>query len=256
MGVTHTLLLPAGRPVDRASTHHGKSNGLAAQCGGNESVVAFSRAHPGEFYYGANEVTDLPEAREEIEKYLKLGAKIIGEQKFSIECDSQYIEMVAGLAQDYGVPVLMHFQHQTYNLGIERFHKILEKYPKVNFIGHAQTWWANIDKDHTDQAVLYPKTKVTPGGLTEQLLSNYPNMYGDHSAGSGFGALIRDEDHAKWFIAKHQNQLLYGSDCADVIGRGPGCDGARILGAIRRLAPNKTAERKILFENSKRLFKL
>ena len=70
-------------------------------------MVAFFRAHPGEFYYGANEVTDLPEAREEIEKYLKLGAGIIGEQKFSIECDSQwYIEMVAGLAQDYGVPVV------------------------------------------------------------------------------------------------------------------------------------------------------
>src|SRR5579864_9112972 len=34
MGVTQTLLMPAGAPVKRPSTHNGKSNGLAAQCGG------------------------------------------------------------------------------------------------------------------------------------------------------------------------------------------------------------------------------
>src|SRR5712671_2411944 len=36
MGITRTILLPAGRDVKRASTHDGKSSGLAAQCGGNE----------------------------------------------------------------------------------------------------------------------------------------------------------------------------------------------------------------------------
>src|SRR5258707_347575 len=33
MGVTQTVLLPAGHPVELPSTHMGKSNGLAAQCG-------------------------------------------------------------------------------------------------------------------------------------------------------------------------------------------------------------------------------
>ena len=256
MGVTHTLLLPAGRVIDRPSTHNGKSNGLAAQCGGNQTVVDFAKAHPGEYFCGANEVTDLPEARAEIEKYLKLGGKIIAEQKFSVECDSKESEIVYKLAEEYGVPVLLHFQHLTYNLGFDRFWKVLEKFPKVNFIGHAQTWWANIDKDHSDQKVLYPKTKVTAGGITDRYLKDYPNMYGDMSAGSGYNSLIRDEEHAKGFLERHQNKLLYGSDCADTIGRGPGCDGARIIGAIRRLAPNKTIERKLLFENSKKLFKL
>ena len=51
----------------------------------------------------------------------------------------------------------MHWQFKMYNYGFERFHKMLEKYPKVNFIGHAQTWWANIDRNHTDQTVLYPE---------------------------------------------------------------------------------------------------
>ena len=125
----------------------------------------------------------------------------------------------------------------------------------MNFIGHAQTWWGNIDKNH-DQAVLYPKGKVTPGGITDRLLSDYRNMYGDHSAGSGLNALMRDEDHARAFLERHQNKLLFGSDCNDTMGRGPGCDGAQILAAIRRLVPNKKVERKILYENAKRLLKL
>ena len=256
MGITTTILLPAGREVERPSTHNGKSNGLAAKCGGNETAVAFSNEHPKEFIFGANEVADLPEARAEIEKYLKLGGVIIGEQKFGVECDSQYIEMLAGLAQEHGVPILQHFQHGTYNLGYERFHKVLEKFPKVNFIGHAQTVWANIDKDHSDQKNLYPKTKVTAGGLTDVYLKTYPNFFADMSAGSGLNALIRDEEHTRGFLERHQDKILYGSDCADTIGRGPGCQGAQTLAAIRRLAPNAAIVRKILYENSKKMFKL
>lgn len=255
MGVTTTILLPAGRPVERESTHNGKSNGLAAGTGGNDTVYALAKANPKELVFFANEVPDLPEAHAEIEKYLKLGAKGIGEQKFNVDCDSVHMQKIAELAQEYGVPVLMHFQHETYNKGIERFYKMLEKYPKVNFIGHAQTWWGNIDKNH-DQKVLYPMGKVTPGGITDRYLSDYPNMFCDMSAGSGLGALLRDEEHTHGFLERHQDKCLYGSDCTDTIGRGPGCQGSRTLEAIRRLAPSKAIERKILFENSKKLFKL
>src|SRR4051812_40727647 len=136
MGVTKTLLLPAGVPVSRASTHDGKSNGLAAGCGGNETVVAIARAQPDAYYFGANEVTDLENAPSEIERYLKMGAKIVGEQKFGVPCDSPESERLYRLAEQYNVPVLLHFQHAKYNLGIERFGKVLEKFPKVNFIGH------------------------------------------------------------------------------------------------------------------------
>jgi predicted TIM-barrel fold metal-dependent hydrolase len=257
MGVTQTILLPSGRPVSQPSTHNGKSNGLAARTHGNESVVAVHKKYPKEYLFFANEVTDLPEARQEIEKYLKLGALGIGEQKFSIECDSSYIDMLAGLAKEYKVPILMHFQHLTYNLGYERFYKVLEKYPSVNFIGHAQTFWANIDKSITDQKDLYPKgTKILPGGITDRYLSDYPNMFADMSAGSGLNALVRDEEHTRGFLERHQNKILYGSDCTDTIGRGPGCQGARTIAALRRLSPTKAIERKILYENSKKMFKL
>ena len=257
MGVTQTILLPAGKPVSRPSTGDGKYNGLGGvRVGGNETALEMARQYPKEFFFGANEVTDLPEARAEIEKYLQLGAIIIGEQKFHVECDSPESRDLCALAADRNVPILLHFQHDTYNMGFDRFHKMLTKFPKTIFIGHAQTWWANIDKNHADQTVLYPKGKVTPGGLTDRYLSDYPNMFADMSAGSGLQALTRDEEHARGFLGRHQDKILYGSDCLDHFGRGAECQGAQTIAAIRRLAPSKAAERKILFENSRKMFRL
>jgi uncharacterized protein len=243
MGITKTILLPAGRIY-----------GLEATCGGNQTVLEFAREHADEFAFFANEVPDYPEARAEIEHYLKAGAIGIGEQKFRLECDSRPIELVAELAQEYQVPVLLHFQHGTYNTSFDRFYRVLEKFPRVNFIGHAQTWWGHIDKN-LDPNVHYPTGPVTPGGITDRLLSDYPNMYGDLSAGSGLNALLRDEEHTIGFLTRHQDKLLFGSDCNDVLGRGPGCQGTQTIATLRRLAPTKVIERKLLFENAKRLLK-
>lgn len=256
MGATTTVLLPAGRPVNTASTHEGVSNGLQAQCLGNEACFRLARAHPKAFVFGANEVPDIPVAKEEIARYLRRGARLIGEQKFGVACDAPEMQRVYELAQAHHVPVLMHWQFERYNYGFERFHTMLEKYPKVNFIGHAQTWWANIDKNHHDQAVLYPKGPVTAGGLTDRYLTEYPNMYGDLSAGSGLNALTRDEDFTRDFLARHQNKLLFGSDCTDVQGSMPQCQGAKTIAALRRLSANKGIERKLLYHNARRLLRL
>lgn len=250
-----TILLPSGSVQNRASTHFGKSNGLAAKTGGNEDVMRVAQEHPDMFLFGANEVTDLPNARAEIEKYLKLGACIIAEQKFAVQCDSAESQKLYELAAEYNVPILLHFQFQTYNLGYERFHTMLARFPKTNFIGHAQAFWGNIDKNH-DQSQNYPKGKVTAGGLTDRYLADYPNMFADMSAGSGLNALQRDEEHTRGFLQRHQDKILYGSDCADLLGRGPGCQGAQTIATIRKLAANKSIERKIFFENSKKLFRL
>ena len=256
MGVTRTILLPAGRDVRRDSTHQGQANGLQSTCAGNEACHRLAKAQPALFSFGANEVPDLPDAAETVEKYLKLGAVVIGEQKFGVDCDSPEMRRMYALAESRGVPVLMHWQYGMYNHGFERFSAILEQYPKVNFIGHAQTWWANVGQDHKDPSVLYPRTKVAPGGWTDRYLRDFPNMYGDLSASSGRGALSRDEGHAREFLARHQDKLLFGSDCGDTLGRGEGCVGAGILALIRRLAPDKGVERKLLYENARKLFRL
>jgi predicted TIM-barrel fold metal-dependent hydrolase len=243
MGIKTSVLLPAGAQY-----------GLEAGAGGNDTVVAMAKAHPDKFVFFANEIPYAPQAREVIEKYLKMGAKGIGEQKFFVDVLSPALDLVCDIAQDYGVPVLLHFQHERYNVNFRWFHKRLERYPRVNFIGHAQTWWGNIDAAHL-QEVMYPNWKVTPGGVTDRLLRDYPNMYGDLSAGSGLNALLRDEGHAREFLVRHQDKLLYGSDCNDHIGEGPKCSGSKQIAAIRRLASGKV-ERKIFYSNAARLLKI
>jgi predicted TIM-barrel fold metal-dependent hydrolase len=244
MGIQKTVLLPAGSKY-----------GLAADCGGNESVVNLARRYPKEFVFFANELPDLPQTREVLEKVLKAGAIGIGEQKFPVECDSSHIQKIAEVAQEFDVPVLLHFQHETYNFGIDRFHNVLERFPKVRFIGHAQTWWGNIDRNH-EQSIMYPKTKVTPGGLTDRLLSDYPNMFGDLSAGSGLNALLRDEDHAREFLTRHQDKLLYGSDCNDREGAGEKCSGSKTIAAIRSLSSDPTVTTKIFSKNALRIMRI
>ena len=244
MGVAKTVLLPAGSKY-----------GLAADCGGNDTVVAVAKRLPKEYVYFANELPDIPEARPVIEKYLKAGAIGIGEQKFPVDADSPHIELIAKLAEEHGVPVLLHFEYQKYNLNIDRFHRILQRHPKVNFIGHAQTWWCNIDKA-CDQKTMYPTGPVTPGGISDRLLADYPNMYGDLSAGSGLNALLRDEGHTREFLKRHQDKLLFGSDCNDREGSGPKCQGSQTIAAVKRLAPDKRVERKLLYGNASKLLKI
>jgi hypothetical protein len=122
----------------------------------------------------------------------------------------------------------------------------------------AQTWWAHIDKSYVDdEKNLYPKgKKIVPGGITDRYLSDYPNMYGDLSAGSGLNALTRDEEHTRHFFRRHQDKLIYGSDCEDSTGRVPECQGANTIAAVRRLAPSKKIESKLLYENARRVFRI
>jgi len=243
MGVRKTVLLPAGSLY-----------GLEAGASGNDRCMALAKQYPDRFAFFANEVPYLPEFRPTVEKYLKLGAIGIGEQKFFVDCDSKVMDLIAALAREFDVPVLLHFQHERYNVNIDQFHKVLARHPKVNFIGHAQTWWGNIDRDHV-QEIMYPKTRVTPGGITDRLLADYPNMYGDLSAGSGLNAMLRDEDHARQFLVRRQDKLIYGSDCNDPFGKGEKCSGSRQIATIRRLAPPEV-QRKIFSGNAGRIMRL
>src|SRR5947209_2686266 len=103
MGIHKTVLLPAGSKY-----------GLAAGAGGNDTVVAIARQYPREYLFFANELPDIPETRSVIEKYLKMGAIGIGAQKFPMDADSKHVDLVATIAAEHRVPVLLHFEHKAY----------------------------------------------------------------------------------------------------------------------------------------------
>lgn len=254
MGVALSVLLPAGSVTQGASTHLGKSNGLAARIFGTEASARLAAEHPDRFVYFANEVPDLDSAQAELEKWLKKDARGIGEQKFALDCDAAPLRKIYEVARAFSVPVLLHFEEGAYNMAFERFHKVLEAFPGVNFIGHGPSWWGYISADH-DPKVMYPKGPVKPGGLMDKYLADYPNMWGDLSAGSGLNAMTRDEEHAAAFLTRHAGKLCLGTDCADSVGQGEGCSGSRQIATVKRLVADPALRRQIFSTNARKLIR-
>src|SRR5262249_2396321 len=133
------------------------------------------------------------------------------------------------------------------------------RHPNVTFIGHATTWWANISADPGESD--YPTGPVKPGGLTDRLLSDYPNVYADLSAGSGLNALTRDPDFARDFVRRHESKLIFGSDCACRDGSGEGtsnhrCIARGCLTALSELVRSPEVFHRIAWGNGTKLLKI
>jgi predicted TIM-barrel fold metal-dependent hydrolase len=133
------------------------------------------------------------------------------------------------LAADLRVPILIHFQEVdhtpnegTWSAGFAKtFGSVLKAYPRTTFIGHADAFWANVSADYHDEAV-YPAGPVKRGGVTDKWLGDYPNLFGDLSAVSGNTAMARDAAFTADFLKRHQDKLLFGSDCSCGDGHGAG----------------------------------
>ncbi|MDA2939267.1 amidohydrolase, partial [Acidobacteria bacterium AH-259-A15] len=201
---------------------------MLERLGGNKNCAELQAQYADKFVRFA--CADAAESRaiDVLNGNIDRGAVGIGEMKFHVAVDSPEMHRVYKLAEERGVPVLIHFQYETYNTGLKRFEAMLKAYPKVNFIGHAQTWWGNISAD-LNPLVMYPKGPVKTGGLTDRLLSDYPNIYGDLSAGSGLNAITRDPEFARAFVERHRRRLIWGSDCNCHDGKGAGIKTGRCL---------------------------
>lgn len=244
IGVTKTVLLPG-------------AGWLLERIGGNEHCAALAETNPDHFVLFANADSGEDDAVGTLDTWLKGDARGIGEQKFKVPVDGKEMRRIFDLAREHKAPVLVHFEHEMYNLGIRNFSKVLKEYHDVTFLGHAQTWWGNIGAD-LDQTDMYPTGPVKPGGLTDQLLADYPNIYGDLSAGSGRNAITRDEDFARGFVERHQDKLVWGSDCPCPDAKGTGrsdnrCIATTCLAALKNLAGNDEVYRKITWGNGAKI---
>jgi predicted TIM-barrel fold metal-dependent hydrolase len=178
-------------------------------------------------WFGSTDVTK-PDAEKFLTQAVKSGAKGLGELKFHVEADGPEMRRIYDLAAELNVPVLIHFQEVSqaaaeggYNTGVKRFAAILKAYPKTKFIAHADAFWANISADyHEDTA--YPTGPIAPGGISDKLLSDYPNIQGDLASNSANNALSRDPAFTRDFLKRHQDKLHFGSDCNCDDGKGGG----------------------------------
>ena len=149
-----------------------------------------------------------------------------------------------------------HYGYQD-DPGLPRLRCLLEAAPETVVIGHGPGFWANMGVVNTlEEMEGYPKGAIAEEGAAVRLLRDYPNMYADLSANSGWNALTRDPDFGVDFLNELQDKLLFGTDVcfADPDGRMPQLDYLKGLLADGRLAP--TACDKIAYGNGLRLLGL
>ncbi len=217
-----------------------------------------------------------PEAPHLLRAALGGGAVSIGELKYHLALDSPEMRRVYEIAAEVQVPVMMHIQdfphfpgELPYNTGYPQFDKVLRAYPKTNFVGHGDLFWAHISsKVPIDRG--YPVGPIEPGGLTDRWLSDYPNLYADISANSGNNALSRDTGFSREFVVRHRSKLIFGSDCSCADGKGAGisqnnnseanrlagkCVARATLGVLTELASPEVF-RQVTWENGNELFKI
>ncbi len=244
-GITRAVFLPGG--------------------GSDYRAKATMQANPGRFVRFTNYDVREPAAIEILRSGVEGGAIGFGELKYPVACDGPEMQRVYALAAELRVPVLLHFQENQghWNTGIARLPALVKRNPKTTFIAHANSWWAHISAT-VDDAVDYPTGKIAPGGVSERVLSDYPNVYGDLSANSGRNFLQRDPDFAARFVERHRTRLMFGSDCGCRDGHGLGqpqgplggkCTARETLSTLKKLC-SADLFRQITWDNATRLYKL
>ena len=241
-----------------------------------ERARAFQAKYPRRAAWAASTEVATTGAETRLAQAAGDGALGFGELKSHVEADGPELQRIYALAAERGVPVLIHFQEVEHfpgeglwGTGFKRFEAMLKKYPKTTFIGHADAFWANVDAKYANEAS-YPTGPITRGGVTDKLLGDYGNLFGDLSANSGNNALSRDAAFTADFLRRHQDKLIFGSDCACADGRGSGTSqsnnpaAARMSGkcvaretlTLLRASTTPDVFRKLTWTNGHRVFKL
>jgi hypothetical protein len=213
-----------------------------------------------------------PNAIGVLRQNLAAGAIGLGEMKSHVACDGPEMRAVYALAAEMNVPVLIHFAdfpqfegEGTWNSGIVRFPAVVKANPKTVFIGHGDAFWANTSSD-VPGGVPYPTGRIKPGGVSDRMLSEYPNFHGDLSANSGRNFLSRDPDFAAEFLERHRAKLMFGCDCSCRDGHGAGqnskqpliagkCVARETLTALKQMT-SPTLFRQITWQNGTKLIKI
>lgn len=179
-----------------------------------EEVVAAAAAHPDRFIpFGAID----PRAgniEPKVRHLADMGCVGFGEHKCGVDFDDPRSMAIYRLCGELGMPVLFHGGRVGGINGDEkelpRLEKCLQECPETSFIGHA-AFWFSISSDCLGTGG-YPEGPIIPVGPTDRLMTEYPNLYGDLSARSGWDAIARDPEFGNDFIRRHRKRLLFGTD--------------------------------------------
>ncbi len=190
----------------------------------NEEMEHIAKSNPDSFYWCCNfdprmgknsETTDFSYF---LNYYKERGAVGVGELTANLYVDDPLMDNFFYHCGECDMPVIIHLTPKNGGdygiideMGLYRIEKMLKKHPKLKIVGHSQYFWRDISENVATEKSVYASGKVN-GGRVAELLRNYPNLFCDLSAGSGFNALNRDPDHAYRFIEEFSDRLMYGTD--------------------------------------------
>jgi predicted TIM-barrel fold metal-dependent hydrolase len=154
---------------------------------------------------------------DKIIRYFEMGCKGFGEHTSKLPIDHELNIELYRLCGRLEIPILIHLAFggdETYGAmdspDLKGLEKVVKENSNLDFIMHGPGWWSCISSE--TPSVPYPKGPVKEPGRTVHLLSDYQNVYGDLSAGSGFNALNRDQKFARELLRKLDRKMLYGTD--------------------------------------------
>jgi len=154
------------------------------------------------------------------------GVRVCGEWKYRMLLDDPRNLELCRVAGRLGAPVVLHldvpyrpdekgkptYQREWYGGTVADLERAVRACPETNFIAHGPGFWREISGDAESDPALYPAGPIAPGGRLVGLFDRHANLYADLSAKSALNALQRDPQHAKDFLSRFADRLLFGRD--------------------------------------------
>jgi len=191
------------------------------------SVIDTARLYPDRFIAGYCPHPTDPEAKDKLASAIDIfDVKVCGEWKFSMPIDDPRSIELLRFAGSRGVPVIFHLDvpylppnggkyvgNWQWKGGTwQNLERALQACPNTIFLGHARGFWREMDGNADNYAEVYLKPPLTPGGRLPQLFAQYPNLYGDLSAGSALRALKADPVVAKNLLCTYPARFVFARD--------------------------------------------
>lgn len=225
-----TWYLPPGEDVPRTHAYFNPANFRPDGTHAGSTLADVIRAcdqYPGRFVAGYCPCPHEGSAPQLFEAaYKGHGVRVCGEWSYRMLLDDPRSLELFRKAGELGCPVVLHldvpylpdgqggqaYQTYWYGGGVGPLERALQACPQTIFVGHAPGFWRYLSGDEEQETAVYPRGPVKPGGQLLRLLDTYPNLWADLSAGSGLGALQRDLGHARQFLLRYADRLLFGRD--------------------------------------------
>ncbi|MBE6380545.1 MAG: hypothetical protein E7047_06410, partial [Lentisphaerae bacterium] len=171
VGIEKAVILPIGTPD---STNFVQSN---------EEMLRMVKRYPDRFIPFCNldprALLNSPNANLEyvLKYYRDKGCKGIGEVTVNLPMDDPRVQNLFAAAEAAGLALTFHLAIRIGNIyglevtkGLPELERALQKYPKLKFFAHSQTFWAEMDANVTEaERGGYPKGKITEEGAIQRL---------------------------------------------------------------------------------------